>query len=139
MKNCNPISTLVEIGMKHVKDPKGRKIDNNLYKQIVGSLMYLTTTILDIMHAISLISRFIECPKEMHLLAAKWIFRYLQGMTDYELLYKSGEWAYLFSFTNSDYAGDLDDRKSTFGYVFMMGSGAISWSSRKQSIVTFQL
>ncbi|KAL9366567.1 hypothetical protein Peur_037766 [Populus x canadensis] len=88
------------------------------------------------MYAVSLISRYMENPKEIHLLAAKRIFRYLQGTADFGLLYKKGEHSDLMGFTNSDYAGDQDDRKSTSGYVFMLGTGAVSWSSKKQPIVT---
>ncbi|XP_034710447.1 uncharacterized mitochondrial protein AtMg00810-like [Vitis riparia] len=73
---------------------------------------------------------------EIHLLAAKGIFQYLQGTKEFGLFYKNGEKSYLFGFTDSDYVGDLDDRKSTSGYVFMMGTGAVSWSSKKQPIVT---
>lgn len=51
-------------------------------------------------------------------------------------MYKSGKKSYLFGFTDSDYIRDLDDRKNTSGYIFMMGSRAISWSSIKQAIVT---
>ena len=67
----------------------------------------------------------------MHLLAAKRILRYLQGTRDFGLFYKKGEKLELFEFTDSDYAGDLDDRRSTSCYVFMLGTGAISWSSKK--------
>ncbi|XP_057999402.1 secreted RxLR effector protein 161-like [Hevea brasiliensis] len=137
MKDCNPCSTPAKTGLKLVKDFQGRRVENTLHKQIMGSLMYLTATRPDIMHAVSLISRFMECPKEMHLLDAKRILRYLQGTADYGIKYKNGEKSELFGFTDSDYAGDLDDRKSTSGYVFMMGFGAVSWSSKKQSIVTF--
>lgn len=136
MRDCNPTATPAEAGLKLVKDPQGERVDNTLYKQIVGSLMYLTGTRPDIMHVVSLISRFMECPKEMHLAAAKRILRYLKGTIDYGIMYKNGEKSELFGFTDSDYAGDLDDRKSTSGYAFMMGSGAVSWSSRKQSVVT---
>lgn len=136
MQDCNPVCTPTEVGLKLVKDPGGKMVNSTFYKQIVGSLMYLTSTRPDIMHAVSLISRYMECPKEAHLLAAKRIFRYLNGTINYGLFYRKGEGSDLFGFTDSDYAGDLDDRKSTSGYVFMMGSGAISWSSKKQSIVT---
>ena len=136
MQDCNPVRTPAETSLKLVKDPDGKKIDSTLYKQIVGSLMYLTTTRPDIMFAVSLISRFMENPTEMHLASAKRILRYLQGTIDYGIFYKKGEKSSLIGFTDSDYAGDQDDRKSTSGYVFMMGSGAISWSSRKQPIVT---
>jgi len=79
MKNCNSVSTPTKVGLKVVRDPEGRKIDNTFYKQIVGSLMYLIATRPDITHVVSLISRYMECPREMHLLATKRIFRYLQG------------------------------------------------------------
>ena len=136
MSNCNSVSTPVEVGLKLIKEPGGKRVDSTLYKQIVGSLMYLTATRPDIMHAVSLISRYMENPRETHLLAAKRILRYLQGTIEYGLFYKNGEKSDLFGFTDSDYAGDSDDRKSTSGYVFMMGSAAISWCSKKQPIVT---
>lgn len=88
------------------------------------------------MHVVSVISRYMECPTVIHLLAAKRIFRYLQGTKEFGLFYKNGETSDLFGFTDSDYAGDSDDRKGTSGYVFMMGTGVVSWSSNKQPIVT---
>ncbi|XP_058208312.1 uncharacterized mitochondrial protein AtMg00810-like [Rhododendron vialii] len=121
MKNCNSVSTPTKFGLKLTKDHDGKKVDSTLYKQIVGSLMYLTATRPDIMFSVSLISRYMENPTELHLLAAKRIFRYLQDLR---------------GFTDSDYAGDQDDRRSTSGYVFMLGSGAVSWLSKKQPIVT---
>ncbi|KAJ8630112.1 hypothetical protein MRB53_023435 [Persea americana] len=134
MKDCNPVSTPTEFGLKLNKDHEGKKVDSTRYKQIVGSLMYLTATRPDIMYYVSLISRYMENPT--HLLAAKRILRYLQGTRDFGLFYKKGEKLELFRFTNSDYAGDQDDRRSTSGYVFMLGTGAVSWSSKKQPIVT---
>ncbi|XP_075664017.1 secreted RxLR effector protein 161-like [Castanea sativa] len=136
MKDCNPVNTPSEFGMKLSKDDGGKKVDNTLYKQIVGSLMYLTATRLDIMYVVSVFSKYIECPTEIHLLPAKRILRYLQGTKEFGLFLKKGEKSDLFGFTDSDYAGDSDDRKSTFGYVFMLGTGAVSWSSKKQPIVT---
>ncbi|KAF7147957.1 hypothetical protein RHSIM_Rhsim03G0172600 [Rhododendron simsii] len=136
MKNCNSVSTPTEFGLKLTKDHDGKKVDSTLYKQIVGSLMYLTATRPDIMYSVSLISRYMENPTELHLLVAKRIFRYLQGTWKFGLFYKKGERSDLRGFTDSDYAGDQDDRRSTSGYVFMLGSGAVSWSSKKQPIVT---
>ena len=136
MKNCNSVNTPTEFGLKLNKDHEGKKVDGTLYKQIVGSLMYLTATRPDIMYSVSLISRYMENPTEMHLLATKRILRYLQGTKEFGLFYKKGEKSDLIGFTDSDYAGDQDDRKSTSGYVFILGSGAVSWSSKKQSIVT---
>ncbi|XP_034690560.1 uncharacterized mitochondrial protein AtMg00810-like [Vitis riparia] len=101
MKDCNPVNTPSEFGMKLNKDNGGKKVDDTLYKQIVGSLMYLTTTRPDIMHAVSVISRYMKCPTEIHLLAAKRIFWYLQGTKEFGLFYKNGEKSDLFGFTVS--------------------------------------
>ncbi|KAA0060231.1 Retrovirus-related Pol polyprotein from transposon TNT 1-94 [Cucumis melo var. makuwa] len=106
-----------------------------LYGQVPNGELQSSTRP-DIMHVVSIISRYVEFPTEMHLLAAKRIFRYLQGTSEYGLFYKKGEKSSLVGFTDSDYAGDLGDRKSTSVYVFMMSSVAISWCSKKQPIVT---
>ena len=66
----------------------------------------------------------------------KRILRYVKGTLDYCLFYKNGEKSDLIGFTDSDFVGDIDDRKSTSGYVFLFSSAAVSWSSKKQSIVT---
>ena len=136
MKNCNSGDTPVEFGLKLNKARRGAKVDNTLYRKIVGNFMYRTATRPDIMYGVSLISRYMESPTEIHLLAAKRILRYLQGTKDFGLFYKKGEKSDLIGFVDSDYAGDQDDRKSTSGYVFVLGTRAISWSSRKQKIVT---
>ena len=101
-------------------------VDTTLLKQIVGSLMYLTSTRPVIMHAINLISRYMKNPTKVHLLAAKRIFRYMKGTTDFGILYKHDKNSSLFGYSDSDYAGDPDDRKSTSGAVFMLNSGAVS-------------
>lgn len=62
--------------------------------------------------------------------------RYLKGTTDYGIFYRRGGSNELLAYTDSDYAGDSEDSKSTSGYVFTMGDGAVAWSSKKQPIVT---
>eukprot|EP00253_Pinus_taeda_P014116 PITA_14116 len=123
------------MGLKLSKEDSNKDFDPSLYKSIVGSLMYLTATRPDIMFAVSLISRFMERPKEAHWQAAKIIMRYVRGTKNFGMLYNVSEHSDLVGYTNSDWAGSVDDRKSTSDYVFHMGSGAISWASKKQSIV----
>ena len=97
--------------------------------------MYLTTTRPDVMFVVSLISKFMDCPIELHLQAAKRILRYLKGIIGFGVFYKEGRSEELIAYTDSDYADyveDLDDRKSTLDYVFMLSSGVVSWSSKKQ-------
>ena len=69
-------------------------------------------------------------------MAAKRILRYIKGTTSFGIFYKKGGDGELFGYTDSDYAGDQNDRKSTLGYIFMVNSSAISWSSKKQLVVT---
>ncbi|CAI0432185.1 unnamed protein product [Linum tenue] len=89
------------------------------------------------MYSVCLLSRFMESPTRQHLLAVKRILRYLKGTAVYGIWYKRFEEEdQLLGYTDSDYAGDLDDRKSTSGYVFFLAGGAISWSSKKQPVVT---
>ena len=64
------------------------------------------------------------------------MLRYLKGTTEFGIFYKKGGDDELAAYTNSDYAGDLEDRKSTSDYVFLLSSGAVSWSSRKQPVVS---
>jgi len=72
----------------------------------------------------------------LHLQAAKRVLRYLKRTVDYGIFYKKNGNKQLVAFIDSDYAGDIEDKKSTTGYVFMMSGGAVSWSSKKQPIVT---
>lgn len=69
-------------------------------------------------------------------MAAKRILRYLQGTSDFGLFYKKDGNSKMIGYTDSDYAGDIEDRKSTSGYTFILSSAAVAWSSQKQPIVT---
>ncbi|KAH9794818.1 Integrase catalytic domain-containing protein [Citrus sinensis] len=136
MKYCNPVKNLIVLGCRLVKDEGGTKVDSTIYKQMVGSLMYLIATRPDLMYVVSLISRFMEASTELHEYDVKRIFRYLKRITEMGILYKKGGEENLVAFSDSDYAEDLEDRKSTSGYVFKLSYGAVAWSSKKQPVVT---
>ena len=127
MLNCNPTSTPVATGLKLRKEDKGTKVYPSFFKILVGNLMYMTATRPNIMYAVSLISRFMETPMDSHWLIRKMIFRYITGTRDYGILYsKSSDDFILVGYTYSDFTGNIDDIKSTSGYIFHLGSGAIS-------------
>ncbi|KAH9781902.1 hypothetical protein KPL71_008669 [Citrus sinensis] len=136
MNYCKPISTLVECGVKLSKHDKGKDIDSTFFKSLVGSLGYLTCSRLDILYAVGLVSRYMENPKTTHFKAAKRILRYIKGTTNFSLLYSFSNDYKLVGYSDSDWGGDVDDRKSTTGFVFFMGDTAFTWMSKKQPIVT---
>ena len=103
---------------------------------MIGSLLYVTASRPDVMQAVGQVARFQASPKESHVLAVKRIFRYLKGTMDYGLWYPKGnEWT-LVAYTDADWAGSVDDRKSTSGAAFYLGGCLVSWMSKKQSSVT---
>ena len=136
MMESNSVGNPIVPGSKISKEGNGNLVDETCYKQLVGSLMYLTATRPDMMFIICLISRYMAKPMEIHLQTAKRALRYLKGTVNYGIHYKRGEDGEVLAFTDSDYAGDMDYKKSTSGYVFLMGSSAVSWCSKKQPIVT---
>jgi hypothetical protein len=138
MEECNKVCSPIVPGYKLVKDENGKASDSTAYKQMVGCLMYLLATRPDLAFSVCLVARYMERPTEMHVAAVKRILRYLKGSLSFGIWYKNGNGddLQLIGWTDSDYAGDSDDRKSTSGYVFKLDSGAISWSSKKQPIVT---
>jgi transposase InsO family protein len=132
MEDSNAVKNPIVPGTKLRKDEGGVRVDETQFKQVVGSLMYLTVTRPDLMFGVSLISRFMSRPTMAHWLAAKRILRYLKGTINLGMFYRKQENNLkLVAFTDSDYAGDLDDRRSTSGFVFKLGAGAISWASKK--------
>ncbi|GAA0147838.1 hypothetical protein LIER_36594 [Lithospermum erythrorhizon] len=107
---CNPIVP----GTRVDKDAMGKIVDETQYKQIVGSLMYLTSTRPDIIYVTSLIIKYCSRPTELHLQVAKRIFRYLKGTNQFGIYYKrTADGGELATSTDSNYAGDIEDRKST--------------------------
>ena len=115
MQECKAAITPTVMGLKLSRDDSSKDFDPSSYKSIVGSLMYLTATRPDIMHVVSLISRFMEKPKEAHCQAAKRILRYVKGTKRFGILYTTSENSELVGYTDSDWAGNVDDQKSTSG------------------------
>ena len=136
MQNSKETPTPIAVGMKLSKEDTSKRVDPTLYKSMVGSLMYLTTTLLDLMHAVSLIFRFIETLSDSHWQVGKKILRYVKGTKGFGILYTTVNDLKLVGYMDSDWAGSIDDRKSTSRYVFHMRSGVISWASKKQPIFT---
>ena len=97
-----------------------------LYASAISSLMYaMVYTRPNIAHAVGVVSRFMNRPEKQHWKAVKWILRYLKGSSDTCLCFTDASLK-LQGYVNADFAGDIDSRKSTTGFVFTLGGTALS-------------
>ncbi|GJZ42305.1 putative ribonuclease H-like domain-containing protein [Tanacetum coccineum] len=128
-------STPKETQKPLLKDEDGKKVDVHLYRSMIGSLMYLTSSRPDIMFVVCACARYQVNPKVSHLHAVKRIFRYLKGQPKLGLWYPKDSPFDLVAYTNSDYAGASLDRKSTTGGCQFLGCRLISWQCKKQTVV----
>ena len=109
--------------------------DVTLYRQLVGSLIYLTVTRPDIFYAVHVVSQFMASLRSPHYAAVLRILRYLKGTIFDGLNFSSHSSLTLQTYSNSDWASDPTDHRSTTGYCFFLGDSLISWRSKKQTVV----
>ncbi|GKE65336.1 hypothetical protein Tco_1519497 [Tanacetum coccineum] len=128
-------STPMETQKPLLKDADGEDVDEHLYRSMIGSLMYLTSSRPDIMFAVCACARYQVNIKVSHLHAVKRIFRYLKGQPKLGLWYPKDSPFDLVAYTDSDYAGASLDRKSTTGGCQFLGCRLISWKCKKQTVV----
>ncbi|CAM8959097.1 unnamed protein product [Rhodiola kirilowii] len=117
------------------KDESSPQVDPTLYRGMIGSLLYLTASRLDILFSVCLCARFQEDPRETHVKAVKRILRNLKGTGDLCLFYLRGGDLRLVAYFDADYAGCKTDMKSTSGMAQYLGPCLISWASKKQSSI----
>ncbi|KAL0546824.1 hypothetical protein IC582_016742 [Cucumis melo] len=108
----------------------------SLYRQLVGSLIYLTVTRPDIAYVVHIVSQFMAAPRTIHFIVVQRILRYIKGTLGHGLQFSSQSSLVLSSYSDADWAGDPTDRRSTIGYCFYLGDSLISWRSKKQSVVS---
>ncbi|XP_018504957.1 secreted RxLR effector protein 161-like [Pyrus x bretschneideri] len=121
------------INLKLSSNDGAPRANSSMYKSVVGSLVYLSNTRPDIVHVVSVVSRFMNDPSNHHFAAVKRILRYVQGTKGYGIKYTQEKESIVVGFTDSDWVGAIDDKRSTFGHLFFLGSKVISWSLKKHS------
>ena len=135
MLECKAMATPMDTNLKLLADESSELVDVTQYKQIIGSFMYLTNTRPYICFAVNTLSQYLIEPIRIHLVAAKHVMRYLQGMIDFGL-YDVGDLNYrLYGYTDANWVGSTLDRKSTSGGCYCQGSTMILWFSKNQSSV----
>jgi hypothetical protein len=128
-----PMSTSVALS----KATEGSLVNTKThpYSSLIGSLLYIAVcTRPDIAYSVGALTRYNAAPSTSHWNEALNVLRYLGSTKDYSITYKKGDFDFT-GYSDSDYAGDKDTRRSTTGYVFLAAGGAISWSSRLQPTV----
>ena len=138
MTTCRPVHTPLDPNIILVANPK-KESDSQLtsrYQQLIGSLMYaMLGTHPDICFAVNRLSQYGANPTHEHLLAAQHVLQYLSGTRCRKLVYGTNDSTELIGYSDSDWAGDRDDRRSTTGYTFILSGGAIAWATQKQRTI----
>ncbi|XP_020706045.1 uncharacterized protein LOC110116696 [Dendrobium catenatum] len=134
MSNCKPVSTPFQLKNSNQKSDSNAFSNPSLYRQIAGSLQYLTLTRTDLAFAVNKFCQHMQNPTNIHFEAIKRLLRYIKGTIHIGLpLFRDNP--ILRSYVDSDWAGDETNRKSTSGFCNYLGSSLISWSVKKQTAV----
>jgi hypothetical protein len=129
------VDTPLELNVK-LRSTDGELVsDPTLYRQLVGGLIYLTITRPDISYAVHVVSQFMTSPRTVHFAAVLRILRYMRGTMHQGLLMSFSSKLELNAYSDSDWAGDVTDRRSTTGFCIFLGDSLISWKSKKQTVV----
>jgi histone deacetylase 1/2 len=138
MENCNAAPTPL-VPSERLSRNEGAPLgadDSFRYRSVVGALQYLTLTRPDLSFAVNKVCQFLSQPTEVHWEAVKRILRYVKGTLQTGLQIRKSPLTGISIFTDADWAGDVDDRRSTSGFAVFVGPNLISWSSKKQPTVS---
>jgi hypothetical protein len=135
MAELKLVSTLMSSVASLGPDEDGEAMDQREYRSMIGSLLYLTATRLDIQFAVGLCACFRASPHSSHRTVVERIFRYLKHTPEFGIWYSASSLLDLVGFSDADFVGRGIDRKSSSGTCHFLGSSLICWSSRKQSLV----
>ncbi|XP_039129006.1 putative disease resistance protein RGA3 [Dioscorea cayenensis subsp. rotundata] len=112
----------MSVNQKLTKDEHGKNVDPSLYRSMIGSLLYLTVSRLDMSFSVGVRIRYQATPKESHSKAIKRIIKYVHGTTEYGIWHSKDSNSHLAGYSDADWARNIDDRKSTSGGCFYLGA-----------------
>ncbi|XP_042956257.1 uncharacterized mitochondrial protein AtMg00810-like [Carya illinoinensis] len=136
LEDTSSVDTPMEVNVKYRKDEGDLLNDPTLYRRLVGSLIYLTTTRPDISYAVHQVSQFMSSPWHLHLVAVRCIIRYLRGSPTHGLFFPTGSSLQLVAYSDADWVGCPDTHRSTTGWCMFLGDALISWRCKKQDHVS---
>ena len=135
MKDSKLVGTPMFTGHRLSKNDDSKEVNQTTYKSMIGKLQYVVHTRPDIALAIGMVAIFSTNLKENHMMVIKIIMSYLKGTKDNGLWYNKGDNFELKAFTNVDWVGSIDDRKSTSSGAFFLGKRLVSWINKKHNCI----
>lgn len=135
MLGCKPVNTPIEQNHKYFLCSSASCTDKGRYQRLVGKLIYLSHTRPDIAYAVNVVSQFMHDPRKPHMDAVERILRYLKFTPGKGILFSKHGHLRVDGYTDADWAGSADDRRSTSGYFTFVGGNLVTWRSKKQHVV----
>ncbi|KAG7584165.1 GAG-pre-integrase domain [Arabidopsis suecica] len=136
MDKCKEAKTPMSTSLKLSRDENGTDVDVKTYRGMIGSLLYLTASRPDLCLSVGVCARYQAKPKQSHLEAVKRILKYVKGTVELGIWYSRNSNQNLVGYCDADYAGNVNDRRSTSGGCFFLGNNLIAWLSKKQNSVS---
>lgn len=136
LESASFVRTPMSPNVKLTVDLLGKSVDSSLYGSMIGSLLYLTASRLNINYSVGVCARYQANPKESHMIALKRIIKYVKTIADFGVWYNKDTNDVLVGYFHVDWAGNADDRKSTLGSYFYVGNNLVSWMSKKQNSIS---
>ena len=134
--HCKPVSTPIDPSVKLMANDSPCLTDHSDYRRLIGKLLYLTLTRPDISYAVQQLSQFVNQPTELHLKAAHRLLRYIKKAPSQGLFFAADNPLELKGYSDSDWAGCQDTRRSVTGFCLFLGNSLVSWRSKKQPTVS---
>ena len=137
--SVSSVRTPMSPNVKLTIDLLGKSVDPFLYRSMIGSLLYLTASKSDICYSVGVCARYQVNPKESHMTTLKRIIKYVKTTAEFGVWYSKDTSDVLAGYSDVDWVGNADDRKSTSRGCFYVGNNPVSWMSKKQNSISLSI
>ena len=131
LESASSVRTPMSPNFKLTVDLLRKSVDPSLYRSMIGSVLYLNASRPDISYNVGVCARYQANPKESHIIAVKRIIKYVKTTSNFGVWYDKDTNDFLPRYSNANWAGNIDDQKSTSGGCFYLGNNLVSWISKK--------
>ena len=139
LESASSVRTPMSPNVKLTVDLLGKNVDSSLYRSMISSFFYLTTSRPNISYSVGVCARYQANPNESHMTTLKRIIKYVKTTAEFGVWYSKDTSDVLIGYFNTDWAGNANDRKSTSGSCFYVGNNFVSWMSKKQNSISLSI